>query len=157
MFKLILTPASFHQDIAVIFFLNSYGVVLDSYYLAIDNNPKYGELEGYERVYAILKDLFIHWREVVATGKGFLTLDFSDQYIAGFKVESVDSDKIKLEYIVYRDVSITGEYIEDVYTKDYSSLTPFVDKDFNVVLVNKNEFLKAINDDLIKTVMALTC
>ena len=148
MFNVTIFRKSFHSDIHLISLLNRYGVILDSYHFANDRSDQYSHLHGYQKVYEILIDIFIAWKEIVEKENGFLALDFADEYLGGLFVCN-QNEKIELTYGYCTQLNGWELDIISIVNGHYLKENFVIDKNFRPISIGKNELIKYIDDTLI--------
>lgn len=135
----------FHNDLIVTIPSQGFTKSLDTYYFSLDNSINNDE--GYEKARKSLVELLNNWiirlNDLKIDSLVYLPIDFSDQYIGGFKCQLLNRDSVKLEY------GFSHDYGYGVYPSNpkefFRSPDRFeVDKDLKNIVVGKNELIESL-------------
>lgn len=147
MFKIFIDKEALDNDVSLTLDDNTH--VIDSYHYVIDQDDESAGLNGYDKLVFLMKKLFFVWVDTIEKGYGFLPFDFSDQYLGGFLVSSIDVDTIKLDYGYYEDLYGWLDGIIATAKADHTHLTFIIDNNFKPIIKQKDALIRHIRDELI--------
>jgi len=145
MLNIYIIESDYHKDIKVKIPSNNFEKICDSYYFNLDNSITMDE--GYGKVRFGLSELLNSWvynlKSLKSDSALYLPIDFSDQYIGGFKVELIKENSIKINYGISEDLG-SGEFPSNPkgYFKTPKNFQ--LDDEFKEYVVEKDKFIKSI-------------
>jgi hypothetical protein len=138
----------FHKDLFLNMPMINLSCEADSYYFLFAKSS--GANVGYSKVVEILQHLLKAWLmrmdSLPITRICYLPFDFSDQYIGCLRIESVEQNKIQIQYGFTQ--KFMGMEISPAEINNFILQEDDFDQDSGVVVLDKDDFKKSIEESI---------